>query len=143
MGKINGLHATTYVFHCDKCHRMVKKDDLDANPEMPCPPEAGPDNRLNQMLKNGEAPYMTLPDYKKGENYPQVAPNLPGDGVVHSYDDYKRKCKACGIAEVGASAESRYRNKCRKKKGTNKDGTWDVRADRLRKVGFDIDGCRD
>ena len=91
MGKVNGLKSTTYVIHCQKCKRLVKKDDLDSIEDMPCPPEKTEEEKaaFADRLAAGDVALPFIPDYKKGENYPQVAPNLPGDGRVTSYDDYK------------------------------------------------------
>lgn len=104
------MKKTTYVMHCPECNQMVNKDEKDGMTK--CPPK-------KKSGKFKGFPQLSLPDYKRSENYPQWAPNLPGDGVVHSYQDYKRKLKAAGMAEVGDTSESRYRAKHLKRKPKN------------------------
>lgn len=96
-----------YVTHCDKCKRMISTEEK--NNGAGCPP------RRPIKAVDG-CPMISLPSYRRGENYPQWAPNLPGDGIVHSYEDYKRKLKASGQEIVGDSTESRKRSKFLKRK---------------------------
>lgn len=97
-----GYGRKVYVIHCDKCNRMIDKDEK--NNGAGCPPKKA-------VTEFKGAPMFSLPSYKRGENYPQWAPNLPGDGIVHSYEDYKEKAKRAGQVVVGDSHESRKRSK--------------------------------
>lgn len=104
MGKWNGLKSKTYIFHCEKCLRMIRKDEWTEE----CPPESD-HTHFNEMLAKGELGKAFIPDYKKGENYPQRAVNLPGEPWVTSHQDYQTKCREAGQVETGLSNESKYR----------------------------------
>lgn len=97
------LKKTTYVMHCAKCCRTVPKDKRDEIKD--CPPE--PDGKA--FIEKARTILVSYPDYKNPRMYPQRAPNLPGEPMVSSYDDYKAKCKAAGLQETGVSNESRHR----------------------------------
>lgn len=114
------MATTTYVMHCKQCKRFVTKDDRNAGCD--CPPAT----KSKWNPSRDGAPMVSFPDYKQDRNYPQVAPNLPGDGVVTSYADYKRKLKDAGQTEIGMSNESRYRLKHRKSKKRPKKLFYDM-----------------
>lgn len=103
------MKKSVYVFHCAKCNRMVSREEKDQG--VSCP-----------RVKNGKVkgfPMLGIPDYKRAENYPQRAINLPGEPLVSSYKDYQTKMKAAGQVEVGTTSESRYRAKHLKRKPRN------------------------
>lgn len=97
------LKKTTYVLHCAKCRRTVPKDKREEIVD--CPPE--PNGRA--FIEKAKSLTVSFPDYKNPRFYPQRAPNLPGEPVVKSYEDYQAKCKAAGLQETGVSNASRYR----------------------------------
>jgi len=100
------FNKKVYIQHCDKCGRFCLKQDRGGD----CPPEED-HTEFNERLARGEVALPFIPDYKKGENYPQRAINLKGEPVVKSYEDYRDKCKAEGLREIGISDESHYRMK--------------------------------
>jgi len=105
-------HKKTYVEHCRKCGIFVEIDDRYG----PCPQP--PDHTaFNERLARGDVALPFIPDYKKGENYPQRAINLKGEPMVSSYEDYKRRAAAEGQVETGISNESRYRMRRKAMKG--------------------------
>lgn len=76
--------------------------------------EACPPQKENKPIEG--FPMLGLPDYKRAENYPQRAVNLPGEPVVQSYSEYNKLCKKHGMVETGVSSESKYRAKHLKRK---------------------------
>jgi hypothetical protein len=98
--------GTVYVRHCEECGSLVKKSDKEENEDLPCPA----DWRSTPVTG---APAVSYGSHKQEHNYPHVAPNLPGDGVVTSWNDYQSKLKKSGqyIKDGGTSNESRARSK--------------------------------
>lgn len=95
--------------------------------EKSCPPKP------KTKRFTGGFPMLGLPDYKRAENYPQVAPNLPGEPVVQSYKHYKSLCKKHGLVETGVSNEAKKRAKFYKRKPADMQAEVKTKATQKRK----------